>query len=214
MEWAVTAKLFAALFAIMNPLSVLPIFLAMTADQSTAGRRSTAFVMMASVVVGSIVCALIGQRLLALFGIDVEHFRLAGGLIVLLIALSMLNGADNTAHNGTEKENAALRTSASTGVGIYPLAIPIALGPGTIATIIVFAQSSEQAGHLVAYYAGLAGYLVFFSAFLVVAPYASAWVSPTALSVTKRLMGLVLAAIAAEMITGALGRLFPGWLHP
>ena len=53
-----------------------------------------------------------------------------------------------------------------------------------------------------------------FSAILLVAPYASAWVSPTALSVTKRLMGLVLAAIAAEMITGALGRLFPGWLHP
>ncbi|GGC47068.1 MarC family protein [Chelatococcus reniformis] len=209
MDWVTTTKLFAALFAIMNPLSTIPVFLALTADQPPAERRRAMVGMIVTIAVGSLVCALAGQQLLAMFGIDVSHFRLAGGLIVLLIALSMLHGEDSSAHHGTEAERQTFETA--TNVGIYPLGIPIAFGPGTMATIIVFAQTATGPAGLIGYYAGLIGYLVFFAILLACAPLLASRLSPTALSISKRVMGIILAAIAAEMIVGALGDLFPGW---
>jgi multiple antibiotic resistance protein len=92
LDWTLAAKLFAALFAIMNPLGVIPAYLALTADHSPEERRGAALMMTVTVVAGALVCALAGQAVLSVFGIDVPHFRLAGGVIVLMIALSMLKG--------------------------------------------------------------------------------------------------------------------------
>ncbi|MDR6952867.1 multiple antibiotic resistance protein [Ancylobacter sp. 3268] len=211
MDVTLTAKLFAALFAIMNPLSTIPVFLALTADLTPPQRRSALIAMIVTVTAGALVCALAGQAALSLFGIDVPHFRLAGGLIVLMIALSMLSGDDHSSHQGTEAEQQHFETVAN--VGVYPLGLPIALGPGTMATLIVFAQEAHGTAGVTGYYAGLIGYLVFFAAAMALAPVIGSKLSPTALSVSKRLMGIILAAIAMEMITGALGSVFPGWRH-
>ncbi len=210
MDFTIATKLFAALFAIMNPLSTLPVFLALTADLSPQDRRSAMMSMLATIVIGAIVCAIAGQALLSMFGIDVQNFRLAGGLIVLLIALNMLNGEDNSAHHGTDNEQSTFQTGASSG--IYPLGIPLTFGPGTIATLIIFAPYTKTVDGMIGYYTGLVGYLLFFGVLLFLAPKIAHWFSPTALSVSKRIMGMILAAIAAGMITGALGKIFPGWL--
>ena len=209
MDLTLTAKLFAALFAIMNPLSTIPVFLALTSDLKPAARRSALMAMIMTVTVGAFICALAGQAVLSVFGIDVPHFRLAGGLIVLMIALTMLGGDDHSSHQGTEAEQEHFETVSS--VGIYPLGLPIALGPGTMATLIVFAQEAHGTAGVAGYYAGLLGYLIFFAAAMALAPIIGSRLSPTALSVSKRLMGIILAAIAMEMITGALGGLFPNW---
>ncbi|MBS7542174.1 MarC family protein [Ancylobacter oerskovii] len=209
MDLTLTAKLFAALFAIMNPLSTIPIFLALTGDLTPAQRRSTLLAMIVTVTAGALVCALAGQAVLSAFGIDVPHFRLAGGLIVLMIALSMLSGDDHSSHQGTEAEQRQFETVAN--VGVYPLGLPIALGPGTMATLIVFAQEAQGTAGIASYYAGLLGYLVFFAAAMALAPVIGSRLSPTALSISKRLMGIILAAIAMEMITDALGGVFPAW---
>lgn len=210
-DLALSAKLFAALFAIMSPLSIVPIFLALTADLSPALRRSTLVAMLATVIIGALVCALAGHVLLNLFGIDVAHFRLAGGLIVLMIALSMLSGDDHTSHSGTDEEQAQFKTTSNPGV--YPLGLPIAIGPGTMATIIVYAQTASAPREAMGFYLGLVGYLVFFAICMAFAPLIGSRLPPTALSISKRLMGIILAAIAMEMVGGALGAMFPGWLH-
>ncbi len=210
MDWTVGFKFFAALFAIMNPLTTLPVFLAMTGGQDSASNRRTALTMIATVTIGSVICAVLGRLLLNVFGIDIPHFRLAGGLIVLLIALSMLNGQDHPSHAGTPSEQKDFPSASS--IGVYPLGIPIAFGPGTMATVIVFAQTSAEAGAMGVYAITLALYLVFFGIATLSAPYISHWMSPMTLSLTRRLMGLVLASIAMEMIVGSLGKLFPGWM--
>ncbi len=210
MDFTVATKLFAALFAIMNPLSTLPVFLALTADLSQQDRHKAMLSMLATIVVGSIVCAIAGQALLSMFGINVQNFRLAGGLIVLLIALNMLNGEDHSSHHGTEKEQGTFQAAASTGV--YPLGIPLTFGPGTIATLVIFAPETGTTAGLLGYSAGLGSYLVFFGVLLFLAPGISRWLSPMALSISKRIMGMILAAIAVEMITAGLGKIFPGWL--
>lgn len=210
MDWTLTVKLFAALFAIMSPLSTVPIFFAMTSDLQPAERRQTAIAAMTTVVVGSIACALLGHYLLAVFGIGIQDFRLAGGLIVLLIGLSMLSGEDHPSHSGTDKEKQT--TFQAANIGVYPLAIPIMLGPGAIATILIFAQTASDEGAVIPYWVGLLGYLALFSIVLLASPFFVRFMSPVALSVTKRIMGMILSAIAAEMIVEALGALFPAWV--
>lgn len=211
MDWTFAAKLFAALFAIMNPLSTVPIFAAMTADLDGSSRRKTAIVAVTTVSVGAVFCALAGHLILGIFGIGIQEFRLAGGLIVLLIGLSMLNGEDHPSHGGSPAEKAT--TFRASSIGVYPLAIPIMLGPGTIATILVFAEGAAAANSLFAYWVGLIAYLAGFSVILVASPFFMRFMSPVALSVTRRIMGMILAAIAAEMIVDALGALFPAWVH-
>ena len=201
------AKVFAALFAIMSPLSTVPIFLTLTDDMAASGRRATVIALVATVAIGSLVCALAGEAVLGLFGIDVTHFRLAGGLIVMTIALSMLQ-ADAPAPE-PEQHTA----QAHDNPGIYPLGLPLTLGPGAMATIIVFAQAAHGSAQVAGFYAGLFGYLAFFAVTMALAPVLGARLSHTALSISKRIMGIILAAIAMEMVGGALGTMFPGLLR-
>lgn len=211
LDLTLSAKLLAALFAIMNPLTIIPVFLSLTADRSAAERRSTMLTLNATVAIGCLVCALGGRAVLGVFGIDVTHFQLAGGLIVLLLALSMLSGEEHSAHSGTAEEKKTFSSASS--LGVYPLGIPLSIGPGTMTTIIIFAaQAGGHPGGEAGFYLALVGYVVFFGICMAAAPALSSVLSPTALSISKRLMGIVLAAIAMEMISTALGNLFPGWV--
>lgn len=210
-DLALAAKLFAALFAMMSPLSVIPVFMTLTADLPPPDRRKTLTAMLMTVGAGMLVCAVAGQALLALFGIDIAHFRLAGGLIVLTIALSMLKGDDHPSHQGTDAEQQQFKSVDNPG--IYPLGLPIAFGPGTMATIIVFAHGARSTPQIAGFSLGLAGYFIFFAAAMMLAPWLGTRLSPAALTISKRLMGIILAAIAMEMIGGALAAMFPGWLR-
>lgn len=211
LDFTLTAKVFAALFAIMNPLTIMPVFLSLTADRPAADQRSTMLTLNATVAIGCLVCAVGGQAVLSAFGIDVNHFQLAGGLIVLLLAISMLSGEEHSAHSGTEEEKKTFDSASS--LGVYPLGIPLSLGPGSMTSIIIFSQTGAgRPGGEAGFYAGLVGYIVFFSACMASAPYLAHLLSPTALSISKRLMGIVLAAIAMQMIATALGHIFPAWV--
>lgn len=208
MDFAFAAKVFAALFAIMNPIANLPIFLSLTSGMSQQEQRRTGVLVVATVSVGCFVSAVAGSAILGFFGLDVDHFRLAGGLIVLLIALSMLHGGESATHGGSGEEKAGFNTASN--VAFYPMAIPILLGPGTISALIVYSHDAEGAGGYLALGAGMAAFLVLLGATLIGAPFISRILSPTVMSVTKRLMGMVLAAIAMEMLVASLRSLFPG----
>lgn len=208
MDFAFAAKVFAALFAIMNPIANLPIFLSLTSDMGEAEQRRAAILVTVTVTVGCFVSALAGSAILGFFGLDVDHFRLAGGLIVLLIALSMLHGEDSATHGGSGAEKATFNSASN--VAFYPLAIPILLGPGTISALIVYAHDAHDRDEQVALGAGIVVFVILLGATLVSGPFIGRIVSPTVMSVTKRLMGMVLAAIAMEMLVASLRALFPG----
>ncbi|MDQ0511043.1 MarC family protein [Ancylobacter amanitiformis] len=208
MDVAFAAKVFAALFAIMNPIANLPIFLSFTSGMKEAEQRRTAILVSLTVAVGCLVSVLAGNAILGFFGLDVDHFRLAGGLIVLLIALSMLHGEDSATHGGSSAEKATFNNASN--VAFYPLAIPMLLGPGTISALIVYAHTAERTEQFLALGLGLVAFLLLLAATLIAAPLIGRVVSPTVMSVTKRLMGMVLAAIAMEMLVASLRALFPG----
>jgi multiple antibiotic resistance protein len=206
-DLAFATKVFAALFAITNPIANIPVFLALTEGASDAYRRRIALVASIGAAIGCIISTVAGAAILNVFGLTVDDFRLAGGLLVLLIALSMLHGAPSSQHAPTEKERAERTDDES--VAIYPLTIPLLVGPGTIATLIVFGQTAVAKGKETSLALGLIAFLALLTAALFSAPLIGHYLPPNVTAITKRLMGMILAAIAMEMIVTSLKASFP-----
>jgi multiple antibiotic resistance protein len=202
------ARALGAIFAIMNPFVALPIFLSLTEGSDAAAMRRVAVVTTLYVAAICAVVALAGDAMLAFFGITVDDFRVAGGLVLLLIGLGMLQGRENTAHQGTPAEQATVQEAER--IAFYPLAFPMIVGPGTITTVLIFMSQARMAGDYLA--VGLATALVVLALGVVLwfASTIGRWMSQTLRIVTARIMGMILAAIAAGMIAAGLKALLPG----
>ncbi len=206
-DFAFATKVFAAMFAIMNPIANIPVFLSLTDGASAAVQRRIAVTAIIGVSIGCVLSALAGHAILGAFGLTVQDFRLAGGLLVLLIALSMLHGSASNVHSSTPAEKAD--TPAPENVAIYPLTIPLLVGPGTIATLIIFSQTARDEGKIIELAFGLICFLVVLTISLLLAPSIGHRFSSNATAITRRLMGMILAAIAMQMIVVSLQALFP-----
>jgi MarC family membrane protein len=193
-EWADTIKFFAALFAIMNPIGGMPVFLSMTEGKSDAERASIALVASAAVAVILVVCVLIGAELLKAFGISVAGLRTAGGLIILSIAYSLLHakpsGMHQSAGDAEPQESPA----------IYPLAMPMIAGPGAISTVIVFAHGAQGPSGYVSLIVVIALMAVLTYLGMRMSVLTSKFLGEAGMNVITRLMGIILASIAVEMI--------------
>lgn len=192
MEWGEIVKFFAALFAIMNPIGSIPIFLSVTGGRSNAERAGIAWVATVAVTAILAVCVLIGAALLHVFDISIAGLRTAGGLIVLSIAYSLLNAQPSgmrhdEAGDDTPKSNPA----------IYPLAMPLMAGPGAIATVIVFAQSSHGVAGTAALIAVMA--VLLYLGMRLAVP-VSKLLGESGMNMITRIMGIILASIAVQMI--------------
>jgi len=208
METTEAIKFFGALFAIMNPLTNLPIFLSTTEGASDAERRQIALKVALYCAILGTVFALAGNALLNLFGITVNDFRVAGGLVVLLIGLHMLQGEDSTAHHGTTEEKKQFASLSA--VAFYPLTFPILVGPGTITTLILYKQQVTTPEGLMLYGAVFAAIIVMLAVAFLCASAIGKHLSQTARVIMSRLMGMILAAIAVDMIASGLKHLLPG----
>ncbi|WP_108261487.1 MarC family protein [Mangrovicoccus ximenensis] len=199
---------FGALFAIMNPFVNLPVFLGLTDGMPKPLRRTAALRLGLYSAVMCAVTALAGAPILRFFGISVEDFRVAGGLVLLLIALNMLHGEQSSTHHGSEDEQDGFARARE--LAFYPLTFPIIVGPGTITTLIVF--SGQVAGPRdAALYAGvLTAVLGLLCAVLLFAGPLGALLGQTARAIMSRLMGMILAAIAVGMMAAGLRSLLPG----
>ncbi|WP_138468096.1 MarC family protein [Poseidonocella sp. HB161398] len=201
-------KFFGALFAIMNPFVNLPVFLGLTDGFSRKLRRSIALRLGLYSAVMCAATALAGAPILKLFGISVDDFRVAGGLVLLLIALNMLHGEESSTHHGSEDEQDNYDRAGA--LAFYPLTFPIIVGPGTITTLIVFSGQIRGTTDAVLYAGVLAGVLALLTGVLLFAGPLGALLGQTARAIMSRLMGMILAAIAVDMIATGLRTLLPG----
>lgn len=215
MDLAFAARFLGAFFAIMNPFVTLPIFLSMTADRTVAEQRSIALQVGTYSTVMCLVIAVAGNAIIGFFGISIDAFRVAGGLVLLGIAFSMLNGHPITAHERGDHEKSAdsaadAADDAEGGIAFYPMTFPLVVGPGTIATLIIYAGQARGVPEYVAL--GLITALLL--AVLIVVLYFAASIgrllSARMRVVMTRLMGMILAAIAVGMVTAGLKILLPG----
>ena len=123
--------------------------------------------------------------------------------------VKVLRGAEDAP---TDKERKALDHSDADSVALYPLAIPLLLGPGAITTMIVLGQGAYSDGKELAFALGLLAFLAVLSVSMLAAPWIGRHLSARSTAITQRLMGMILAAIAMNMMVSALRASFPGLL--
>ncbi|WP_171210577.1 MarC family protein [Ruegeria sp. HKCCA5426] len=208
MDPTLAAGFFGALFAIMNPITNLPVFLSVTDGLSPADQRKVATKTALYCLMLGGAFAAVGNKTLGLFGISVDDLRVAGGLVVLMIGLNMLNGNESTSHHGTEGEKQSYPKPET--VAFYPLAFPILVGPGTITTLILYAHHvSNPVDAMI--YSGvfLAVLFLLFITFWNASALAKR-LSANARVIMSRFMGMILSAIAIGMIADGLKVLLPG----
>lgn len=204
------AKAAFALFAIVDPVGIIPLFLLATQGYSLAQSHAAAKIAALTVLGVLTVFTFIGEPLLLFLDIRLAAFSVAGGLLLLLLALSMVQ-AHVSPQRQTEDE--AVEAEEKEAVGVVPLGVPLLAGPGAITHMIVAAGEAkgeilQQASLLIPVaLVALSVWLAFRAA-----PLIAKRLGQTGIHVVTRLMGLIIAAISVEMIASGLGDLFPGLL--
>lgn len=206
MDWNEYTRMFVGLFAIVSPISVVPLYLSFTENikhRRQAVARTTAF----SVACVFIVTMLLGQSILAFFSISVDAFRVAGGILLMSIAFGMLQVKINRTGHTPEEDQEAVD---SASVAVVPLAMPLLAGPGSMSTVILFSNQTEGAIDKLALFIICLLVALIIWGILHFAPQIGNRMSQTAMNVTTRVMGLMLAAMSVEFIVGGLRNLLPG----
>lgn len=201
MDFTQIIKLATGLFAVLNPLGGLSIFAAITSDRSVTEQRTIGGRTARSICIILLASALAGDFFLSWFGIRIGAFRIAGGILLLMMALSMLQAKQSNVKQSPEE---SVEAHDREDIAVVPLAIPVFAGPGTISTVILYAQDAVGwQGWLV-----LIGIIVMVSvwiyALLYFAPLLIKRLGKTGLNVISRVMGLILAALAVEFIVAGL----------
>lgn len=194
-------------FAILNPLGAIPLFLSLTAGKPAYEMHRIATKTATAVAVILILAVWLGQHLLRFFGIGVPAFRTAGGLLVLLIAVAMFH-AKSTPARHTQEEDA--EAEAKDDIAVVPLAIPLLAGPGAISLVIVDAQKAGGLTGDLLLSAGIAGVSSLVWAILRLAEPIGSRLGTAGLNIATRVMGLILAAMAIQFMAAGLVTLLPG----
>ncbi len=195
------ASSFTALFAIVDPVAVIPVFLGLT-DRFTAHERA-AVSLKACGIASVILCvfAVTGEGIFRLFGISIPAFRIAGGILLLLLGIAQLEAHRERVK--TEEENESYSRD---DISIFPLATPLLAGPGSISTVVL--QSSEIHGPVQGALFLLAIILVFVVTYFLLksAPHLYRFLGKTGINLVTRIMGIILTAIEIQfIIDGVMG---------
>lgn len=203
------------LLAIVNPPAIIPFFIHYTQGLSPLARRRTVVVASFTAFCVIAASALLGLRILQFFGISVGSFEVGGGMLLLISALNMLNAKPAEAKPTTNQmeEEGAEKAAMGASIAVVPLTIPLLTGPATMSTMVIYAHRAQtmlQLATLVGY--GVIVALVTAVCFALADPIARA-LGRTGINVLTRLMGLILAALAVEVMADGLGKLFPALGH-
>ena len=205
-EWSDLIKLTVALMAIVDPVAGIPVFLSTTAGYTQAERRRVTQVVAITVFCVLAAAALIGTQVLHFFGISIPSFLIAGGILLLLMAISMLQARESGIRKTPDEAEEASEKDA---VAVVPLAIPLLAGPGAISTMIIATHHSEGfLGHFnLLIPAALIAITVW--ATLAAATRISERLGKIGMNIITRVMGLIIAAIGVEYIYRGMIELFP-----
>ncbi len=197
-----------ALLAIVNPIGAVPFFLHFTQNLTREQRRRTIRVASTSAFLVVAVSAVAGLKIIEFFGISIASFQVGGGLLLLISSMNMLN-AQQAESRGTDVGDGQAKADAGDSIAVVPLTIPLLTGPATISTMVIYAEKTRtfvEHAVLVGYgvVIGLATFLVFSASGRI-----AKVLGRTGINVMTRLMGLILAAMAVELLADGLLKLFP-----
>lgn len=200
LKFAVVAL--SAIFFVIDPLANVPLFLTITANESAAQRQQTAKRAAFATWVILSVFALAGGLIFKAFGISLGAFKVAGGIMLLLMAIDMMRAQPSATRTSPEEQVAGQERQ---DVAVFPLAIPMLAGPGAIATVMVLmSRAAWMPVRTVFVFASVA--LTCLVSWLLMRGAATAerFLPKNVLRAFERVMGLLLAAVAVEFIAGGV----------
>jgi multiple antibiotic resistance protein len=204
-DWSKYAQILIALFLLADPLGAIPVFLVLTSEQGREERKRTAALAAGTVAVVLIPFAFVGVPLLQIFGVRLASFRVGGGVLILIMAISMMFAPPAPL---VPKET--LEAAGKHDLAIVPLGVPLIAGPGVVSSVILYADEAKNVYERVFLVVAIVLLAASVWAALRLAQPISKLLGRNGINLTVRLMGLLLAAIGVEFICRGLGELLPG----
>ena len=205
-----TLLAFGSLFVIVDPFATVPAFIAMTPRDTPEQRIRMARLASIVMAIVLLIFAVAGKMIFKLLGITMPAFQIAASIVLLIVALDMLRAQRSRVVETSEETTAGAEKN---DIAITPLAVPMLAGPGAISTVILLqsraadvAQQASLCACIVA--VALASYLIFR-----VSARGAQWLSPIAMKVTTRIMGLLLAAVAVQFMINGLKAVRTEWIQ-
>ena len=194
-------QIFVGLFALVSPPVIVPLFLGVVGGRSVPDKLTAARVGALGFFVATVLFVFAGESILALFGIELSAFQVAGGFLLLLIALDMMRSEPG--------DEADAQTGSIVALGIVPLAIPILAGPGVLSAVVLFSAEYEGMTHnaLMAGVMACVSVAVYLTLRLAVA--SDRLFTPNVTLIFNKVMGLLIAAIAFEFMLDGITAHFP-----
>ena len=206
LDWAYLFKIGIVLFAIVNPIGSIPMFISATNGWSESDQLKTTKTVAITVFSVLAVSALFGDSILDFFGISIASFQVGGGILLLLIAISMMHAKHSGTRQTLEEAQAVAEREA---IAIVPLSIPLLAGPGAISSMIIAAQQSGSFINHIPLILPIAAISLMIWGILRLSNRIAEKLGTIGINVVTRLMGLILAAMAVEFIANGLTGLFP-----
>jgi multiple antibiotic resistance protein len=195
-----------SLFVVVNPVSVVPAFIAMTPTDSRQQRLRVARVACLTMTGMLFGFAVAGRWIFRLLGITMPAFQLAASVVLLLVALDMLRAQRSRVHETREETEAGAEKD---DIAVTPLAVPMLAGPGAISTAILLHNQAQGIPQHVALYGCILAVAVATYLILRTSARGARWLSPIAMSLAVRIMGLLLSAVAVQFAINAINALRP-----
>ncbi len=197
---------FITFFVVIDPPGCAPIYASLTADASTAQRRSMAIraVFIAAIIL--LVFGLFGEQLLAALGISLDSFRIAGGIMLFLIALEMVFEKRTERREARAQE--IIETPEVEDVSVFPMAMPMIAGPGSIATVMLLMSRNDGLDASLMIFGALASVLALTLLALLAAGPFMKLLGAKIEAVITRILGVLLAALAAQFVVDGLRESF------
>jgi len=195
-SFSIYIKFFTNLLALVNPIGMTPIFISMTHRFSKEKRDKTNLITNISVFFILFFSMLLGKYFLNFFGISVNSFRIAGGILIIMIAIRMISGKLNS---DIIKERDKTKCVEKESIAVVPLAIPLIAGPGAISSTIMWASQNYGLGNMI-FCSFVIAFFCFFCWFLFKFSPCIIWlIGETGINVVTRIMGLLLLSLGIEI---------------
>lgn len=191
------ALCFPSLFSIVDPLAAVPTFLALTGTDDAKSQHRTAVRATVTALTIMTLFALFGTHIFRFFGITVPAFKIAGGVLLFTMALEMMR-AKHSATRSTAEET--IEAQQKEDVGLIPIGVPLLSGPGAIASVMVWSSRAVRVDEKIALFVSIAAIALVTLLTLLFAPRLARLFGKTGINIVTRIMGLILAATAAQFL--------------
>lgn len=194
---------FASVFSVMNPLGTVPVFVSLTQNENRKEKNRVSLRTSINAFVILLLAFFIGKYILTFFGITIESFRIAGGLVIASSGFSLLTGSFNK-HKGMENASIEKDVKTRESVSLTPLAIPMLAGPGTISLLISLQKEYVLLSDQLVIMGALSTVCIIIYFMLNKSHYIVKWLGASGLNAVSRIVGFIVIAIGIEYISSAI----------